>query len=446
MKNQKKLFMSTACALAMAVNNIVAVNAFAQDKQQEKKAEQKVEQKIERAVIIEQSGEGAIFNMRVPGPPQEPVFGVPREGFGGVWVSGIPAQGGDHTFNFVSAEMSFDNKVVKSAPFSGEMVYETIQTLADGNRIVNRSSTVIYRDSEGRTRREQSFNFFGPFGGGNSEHKNIHVFDPVANTSYTLDPQERTARKIMSFGRVAYPPIASSSANSAEAGQRQIKVSGGVLQGSAIKRVPPAYPAVAKAAKAQGPVQVQITVDESGNVTAAAVTEGHPLLRDAALEAARQWQFKPTELGGKQVKVNGILTFNFTLQEKGEELPMKAAPLGDKLQRIKVESKTESLGKQTIEGVEAEGERIIDTIPAGAIGNERPIEIIRERWFSPELQMVVMTRSVDPRAGETTQRLINVVRSEPDASLFQIPSDYTIQEGRPGAGAFEMKKRRSNNQ
>jgi hypothetical protein len=90
-------------------------------------------------------------------------------------------------------------------------------------------------------------------------------------------------------------------------------------------------------------------------------------------------------------------------------------------------AKEESLGKQLIEGIEAEGARTTITIPAGEIGNERPIEIISERWYSPELQTVVMTKHSDPRFGETVYRLTNISRSEPDASLFQVPSDYRIK-------------------
>jgi protein TonB len=95
---------------------------------------------------------------------------------------------------------------------------------------------------------------------------------------------------------------------------REIKVSGGVLQGSALKRVQPAYPPIAKAARAAGAVQVQVTISEEGRVISAEVISGHPLLKDAALQAARQWLFKPTELSGVPVKVQGVLTFNFTLQ------------------------------------------------------------------------------------------------------------------------------------
>jgi len=95
---------------------------------------------------------------------------------------------------------------------------------------------------------------------------------------------------------------------------KQIKVSGGVLQGSALSRVQPQYPPIAKAARASGAVQVQVTISEEGRVIEASVVSGHPLLREAALQAARQWRFKPTELSGVPVKVQGVLTFNFTLQ------------------------------------------------------------------------------------------------------------------------------------
>src|SRR5262249_132844 len=93
-----------------------------------------------------------------------------------------------------------------------------------------------------------------------------------------------------------------------------ISVSGGVLQGSATKKVEPAYPPIAMAIKAGGEVRVWIKVSEKGKVIEAIVLNGHPLLRDAALEAAKQWEFKPTELSGKPVKVVGVLTFNFTLK------------------------------------------------------------------------------------------------------------------------------------
>src|SRR5687767_3863972 len=95
---------------------------------------------------------------------------------------------------------------------------------------------------------------------------------------------------------------------------KKLTVSGGVLQGSAIKKIQPPYPPIARAARAAGAVQIQVTISEDGRVIEAGVIAGHPLLRDAALQAARQWVFKPTELSGVPVKVQGVLTFNFTLQ------------------------------------------------------------------------------------------------------------------------------------
>jgi hypothetical protein len=85
----------------------------------------------------------------------------------------------------------------------------------------------------------------------------------------------------------------------------------------------------------------------------------------------------------------------------------------------------QDLGQRTIEGMNARGTRITTTIPAGAIGNEQPIRVVSEEWFSPDLQVLVLTKHSDPRSGETTYTLSNIVRAEPDRSLFEIPADYT---------------------
>jgi hypothetical protein len=86
------------------------------------------------------------------------------------------------------------------------------------------------------------------------------------------------------------------------------------------------------------------------------------------------------------------------------------------------------LGTQTIEGVPAKGKKFSHTIPAGEMGNDLPIVITTETWYSPDLKVSVMTKSSDPRMGETTYRLTNILRAEPDPSLFQIPSDYTVKD------------------
>ncbi|MEK7832630.1 MAG: TonB family protein, partial [Acidobacteriota bacterium] len=109
---------------------------------------------------------------------------------------------------------------------------------------------------------------------------------------------------------------------------RKSNVSGGVLEGGAVSKVQPAYPTIAKAARASGPVQVQVVIDENGNVTDAKAIGGNPLLRASAVEAAKQWKFKPTELSGVPVKTQGVLNFNFALDGKttGETGSIKSLP------------------------------------------------------------------------------------------------------------------------
>jgi protein TonB len=88
-------------------------------------------------------------------------------------------------------------------------------------------------------------------------------------------------------------------------------ISGGVLNGKAVNLVKPPYPAAARAVRASGAVNVQVIIDESGRVTSATATSGHPLLRAAAVQAAQQSKFSPTMLSGQPVKVSGVIVYNF---------------------------------------------------------------------------------------------------------------------------------------
>ena len=97
----------------------------------------------------------------------------------------------------------------------------------------------------------------------------------------------------------------------------------------------------------------------------------------------------------------------------------------------------ESLGTQFMEGVAVEGTRTTLTIPAGQIGNELPINVVSERWFSPDLKILVMSRQSDPRFGETTYRLTNINRAEPSPQLFEIPADFNVVD--PRNVVFESK-------
>ena len=100
--------------------------------------------------------------------------------------------------------------------------------------------------------------------------------------------------------------------------------------------------------------------------------------------------------------------------------------------RLQKNTTTESLGTQTINGVSAQGTRTTRTIPAGEIGNEKPIVIVTERWYSPELQAALMIKRTDPRTGESVFQLTNIQKQEPAATLFQVPSDYTVKTGHGG--------------
>src|SRR5215213_1314366 len=264
------------------------------------------------------------------------------------------------------ATESFGGKVVKGAPYSAEAVTETIQTLADGNRIINRITSTLYRDGEGRTRREQSLKGLGIFGTGDEAFQTIFINDPVAGVTFSLDSRSHTAHKSVPFRFEL---------NGKKGEQFEFKVE-------------------------QGPAGA------SGNVIMTA-----PL---GAVPSARATH-PPVDQFTLRTTTGAAETFLFRSKSNNAN-------------EVK-----QDLGKQNIEGVEAEGTRTTVTIPAGEIGNERSIEIVSERWYSPELQLVVMTRHSDPRTGETTYKLTNINRAEPAKSLFEVPSDYTIKEG-PGVG------------
>jgi hypothetical protein len=268
----------------------------------------------------------------------------------------------DANILFVATE-SFGGKTVKGAPYSAESVTETIQTLADGNRIINRITSSLYRDTEGRTRREQSLKGLGILGGGEEPLTTIFINDPVAGVTYSLDTRSHTAHKSMAF-RFEF-------AGKGVEGQRfDFKVTPGTAVGA-------------------GTARSVILTSPAGAPLPPPDPEHFTMRTEAGV--AGTYVFK-TAPGAN----NGV---------------------------------TEQLGKQTIEGVEAEGTRTTITIPAGEIGNERPIEIVTERWYSPELQLVVMSRHSDPRTGETTYKLTNINRAEPAKSMFEVPAGYTITDG-----------------
>jgi TonB family protein len=286
---------------------------------------------------------------RQPAPEGDVVFEFDREVQG---PEGPPPPGMPGDFVFIANEMNFGGKTVKGAPYSAQAVTESVQTLTDGNRIVNKSTASLYRDSEGRTRREQTLKAIGGFASSGEAPQTIFISDPVAGTSYMLDPRAHVARKM--------PPMNFRFQFKAPAPGERVEV-------------PLGPPPPDRVERRQVEIEREV-VEKTGP------------------ETKFIWGW------GNHVANN------------------------------------EPLGKQNIEGVEAEGTRSTLTIPAGEIGNERPIEIVNERWYSAELQTVVMTRHADPRFGESSYRLTNIDRSEPAKALFEVPADYTMKTGPGGRG------------
>jgi len=217
-------------------------------------------------------------------------------------------------------------KVVTGAPFSAVAVSETTQALADGNRISRKTQTNLFRDSQGRFRKEVTLPAIGPLATSGGPKSFVMINDPVAQQNLILHPDAKTAEKMgKPFGRMK-----------------------GVWK-----------------------------------------------------DKAASWEAKAAANG------------NFT---------------------------KEDLGTQTIAGVSAQGTRYTRIIPAGQIGNEKPVTIVSEHWYSSDLQLMVMTKRSDPRFGNTSYTLTNIQRSEPAASLFAVPSDYTVQAGHLGRHAMKFKQ------
>jgi len=215
---------------------------------------------------------------------------------------------------FLGAEAGMPGRVVKNAPYSAELVTETTQTLADGNRIHQTITVHVYRDSEGRTRTEEPLSGLGALAPNSNFPVVVFIHDPVAGANYALNPRNKTATK-------------------------------------------------------------------------------------------SAWM--PRNRGGRDFGGRG-----------------RAGT-----------AKPESLPGKTVEGLAAEGTRVTTVIPAGQVGNEQPIQTVLERWYSPDLQVVLLVKQSDPRVGETVTRLVNISRAEPPRSLFEVPADYKVADAGRGRGA-----------
>jgi hypothetical protein len=283
---------------------------------------------------------------------------------------GGAAQNGPVATKFFFAPQPVMGNVVKGAPYSADEIAESLQMLADGTRISNRNQVTVYRDGEGRVRRESP--------------EQITIWDPVENVSYTLNPKAMTATK------------------SAMGGNRTLYV----------------------------------TTDKVSPTSAAAIADVAAAKQAAEARAqtlAASLDKLKAEMQNGGMVVNGSPASEQTAVSLKEQLDVAT----EKLSQVNTRStKVESLGQQVIEGVTADGTRSTLTIEAGAIGNDRPIQVVSERWYSAELQTVVMTKRTDPRTGEETFHLSNVHRGEPGADLFVVPPGYQLS----GDGQWNVRK------
>lgn len=144
---------------------------------------------------------------------------------------------------------------------------------------------------------------------------------------------QRPSKVAYNNAMVAPPAPAPAMPASTPESYRRVTVSEGVMQGGAASTVQPVYPGTAKAARISGAVQVQVVIDEAGKVIEAKAVGGHPMLRAAAVQAAQQWTFKPTQLSGVPVKTQGVLTFNFALDGKTSGAANAPKPLPEEQRR-----------------------------------------------------------------------------------------------------------------
>ena len=278
------------------------------------------------------------------------------------------------TMAFVQRELGGPTEIVKNAPYTAEAVSESVPTLSDGNRIVKQTRTAIARDSFGRTRQEKK---------SQNGKTTVYVFDPIEGKNFAMNPERRTAVRIPRVPAPPIPPVPPPP----------------LIPGVApVPPAPPLPPLPGVAPKADPRIGIE---------------PGQIVVR-RSLEGGRDEDVRVQVLrigGGEGPTLGSPTTFTLPLLPRGK-------------------GETKPTGTRDFSGVKAEGTQTTHTIPAGEIGNEKPILITSERWFSPELHVVVFARTVDPRVGETSYRLANLKREEPSAELFKVPADYKTRSSR----------------
>jgi len=263
-------------------------------------------------------------------------------------------------------------------PMVAEFVTEHRQSFADGNRISLSTASFIYRDAQGRVRRESQLSVPGLPPGVSASSTFITIVDHQLGYGYVLDPQEMIAHRYeLNAAGPSY--VARLSAQSSALLGSDPKQSEGIGTG----------PRTAPATSTNSSWHLHMFPSHRGHAAA----DGQ-----AASGAA------------DETGTAGTPAMRFSQ-------PFPAAPNP---------VRTENLGEEKILGFEVQGTRVITSLPAGQIGNDRPIEIVSEQWFSPELEVVMRSMHRDPWAGEFTTTVTRVNRGDQPASLFRVPSTYKV--------------------
>jgi hypothetical protein len=261
---------------------------------------------------------------------------------------------------------------IRNAPYSGQSVSERRQTLADGNQIATRRTSMAYRDSAGRTRLEH-MNEKG-------EVESIQIHDPVAGFNYLLNPQEHSAVKTPMRGTAK--PLT----------REQIEQ----------MRKDGTLPGVERRQGPDGREEIVVK-------------------RVERLDAETRKRIQ------EQVRIHTQAAADRALRtERVQIISSLANAFGDA--KWAAQASTRDLGTREFNGVKANGKLRSYEIPAGAIGNRNPIVVSTETWIVPDLQVTVYTKHSDPRNGEVEFHIDNLKREEPAASLFAVPSDYTVKD------------------
>jgi hypothetical protein len=287
--------------------------------------------------------------------------------------------------------------VLKGAPYSAIGTTEVVTSLADGNRITRTNTMRYYRDSAGRTRTEYQLAAIGPFVPEEAQSI-VTITDPVSKQHYVLHPGMKRV-DVFKMGADGGPTRMTG--NAIFVGSANASVNGGPQSVGIGAGVPGM-----KGRTGRGGGERTLEMGTSSSFSGASPAPGSApderrLVVHTAVDAP------PGPPG----------TFNLLVVNNGT--PMQVCK-GDSTKA----AEPVSIGEKRIEGLKVTGSRLEFTLDAGTVGNEQPITVRTDQWFSADLGVVVSSMNHDPMIGDTTYRLEQINRAEPDPSLFQIPGDY----------------------